>query len=54
MIYDWEKAGVLYRQGESDGAISRELGCTSKAVGNWRKRMGLPPNYQQGMQKRKP
>ena len=54
MLYDWEKACVLYSQGESDGAISRALGCTSKAVGNWRKRMGLPLNYQQGMQKRKP
>ena len=42
--YDWEKAEAMYAAGASDGEIARELGASSTAVFQWRKRMKLPAN----------
>lgn len=38
----------LYRTGMTDRDISLEMGVTRSAVGQWRKRNGLPANSRKG------
>lgn len=41
---DADKAMKLYSNGLPDGEIAKACGVTREAVGDWRKRMGLPRN----------
>lgn len=43
-LYDWDKGRKLYEAGMNDCQIAKELGCTDKAVRNWRFRRKLPAN----------
>lgn len=42
--YDWGLGRYLYSAGDSDREIAKELGCSHQAVGEWRRRQGLPAN----------
>lgn len=43
--FNTDAALLLYRDGLSDGAIAGELGVSTGAIRNWRKRQGLPSLY---------
>lgn len=44
VVYDHAAMLAYYRQGLSDPAIARKVGCTASNVYKWRKANGLEPN----------
>lgn len=44
IVYDHAAMLTYYRQGLSDPAIARKVGCTASNVYKWRKTNGLEPN----------
>ena len=44
ILLDHEFAMELYRCGLTDAEIAKQSGVRSRAVCNWRNKLGLPPN----------
>jgi uncharacterized protein YjcR len=41
----WDRAKELYDQGLTDGRIAEAIGVSTNSVLNWRRKEGLPSNY---------
>ena len=42
--YNWGQFEALWKEGKTDNAIAKEVGCHRDTVTAWRRRAGLPPN----------
>lgn len=50
LLYQQNELFARWRYGKNDRQIADDLGVTSSAVWQWRRKNGLPPNCERGRQ----